>query len=100
MLSTTFDRVVALSFVIPSEAEGSAVLRTFRGNAKFYPQTELSSRPERSVVERSAFSFLGSALLQPIHQVYLRQQPGIAVHVCFTVRAEENIRQVAKPSLV
>jgi hypothetical protein len=46
--------------VIRSEAEGSAVLRTFRGNAKFYPQTELSSRPERSVVERSAVSFFSA----------------------------------------
>ena len=45
---TTFYETVALSFVIPSEAEGSAVLRTFRGSAKFYPQTELSSRPERT----------------------------------------------------
>jgi hypothetical protein len=42
----------------------------------------------------------GLALLQTIHQVYLRQQPGITVHVCFTIRAKENIRQVAKASLV
>jgi hypothetical protein len=34
--------------VIPSEAEGSAVPRTFRGDV---------FRPERSVVERSAISF-------------------------------------------
>ena len=46
--ATTLYGTVALSFVIPSEGEGSAVLRTFRGNAKFYPQTELSSRPERT----------------------------------------------------
>jgi hypothetical protein len=52
--ATTFYETVALSFVIPSEAEGSAVLRIFPGNAEFYPQTKLSSRPERSVVERSA----------------------------------------------
>jgi hypothetical protein len=39
---------IALPFVIPSEAEGSAVPRTLRGNAQFYPQTELSSRPERT----------------------------------------------------
>jgi hypothetical protein len=39
------------------EAEGSAVPRTLRGNADSCPQTELSSRPERSVVERSAVSF-------------------------------------------
>ena len=31
--------------------------RTFRGNLYIYPQTKLSSRPERSVVERSAVSF-------------------------------------------
>jgi hypothetical protein len=30
--ATTFYATVALSFVIPSEAEGSAVLRTLRGN--------------------------------------------------------------------
>jgi hypothetical protein len=46
--------VTTLSFVIPSEAEGSAVQRTFLGSGQVYPQTELSSRPERSVVERSA----------------------------------------------
>src|SRR5271156_2453197 len=34
--------------------------RLSTGNAESYPQTELSSRPERSVVERSAASFLGS----------------------------------------
>jgi oxalate decarboxylase len=37
-----------------AEAEGSAVPRTFPGNAEFYAQTKLSSRPERSAVERSA----------------------------------------------
>jgi hypothetical protein len=45
---TTFHRKVALSFVIPSEAEGSAVPRTSPGNASSYSQTELSSRPERT----------------------------------------------------
>ena len=40
--------------VIPSEAEGSAVPRTSPGNAEFYAQTELSSRPERSEVEGPA----------------------------------------------
>src|SRR5271168_6848 len=30
------------------------------GNSKFHPQTELSSRPERSVVERSAVPLIGS----------------------------------------
>jgi hypothetical protein len=37
-----------------SEAEGSAVPRTSLGNVEHYPQTKLSSRPERSAVERSA----------------------------------------------
>jgi hypothetical protein len=37
----TFYGTVALSFVIPSEAEGSAVRRTFRGNAEFCPQTKI-----------------------------------------------------------
>jgi hypothetical protein len=47
-LSTTLYETVTLSFVIPSEAEGSAVPRTYPGNAQFYSQTELSSRPERT----------------------------------------------------
>jgi hypothetical protein len=39
-----------LLFVIPSEAEGSAVPRTSPGNAEYYAQTELSSRlPRRAV---------------------------------------------------
>ena len=41
----------------PSEAEGSAVPRTTTGNAEYDVQIELSSRPERSAVERSAVSF-------------------------------------------
>jgi hypothetical protein len=45
---------VALPFVIPSEAEGSAVPRTSPGNAEFYPQTELSSRPERTRISYHA----------------------------------------------
>ena len=54
--ATNFQGTIALSFVIPSEAEGSAVQRPFLGNSDFDPQTKLSSRPERSVVERSAVS--------------------------------------------
>jgi hypothetical protein len=45
--ATTLYGTVALSFVIPSEAEGSAVPRTFRGNV---------FRPQRSVTEKSAAS--------------------------------------------
>jgi hypothetical protein len=52
--ATTLYETAALPFVIPSEAEGSAVPRTLRANAEFHPQTELSSRPKRSEVERSA----------------------------------------------
>jgi hypothetical protein len=48
--ATNFHENSALSFVIPSEAEGSAVPRASLGKAEFYPQTELSSRPERSGV--------------------------------------------------
>jgi hypothetical protein len=33
--ATAFYETVTISFVIPSEAEGSAVLRTSRGNADF-----------------------------------------------------------------
>src|SRR5450631_2999958 len=54
--ATALYRTATLPFVIPSEAEGSAVPRTSRGNAEHDPQTELSSRPERSAVERSAVS--------------------------------------------
>src|ERR1700733_9673506 len=46
--ATTVYGTVAISFVIPSEAEGSGVLRTSLGNAEYYAQTELSSRPERT----------------------------------------------------
>jgi hypothetical protein len=35
------------------------------GNAEFYPQTELSSRPERSVVERSAVFLSVTHTLKP-----------------------------------
>jgi hypothetical protein len=55
--ATTLYGTIALSFVIPSEAEGSAVLQMSPGNAKYVAQTELSSRPERSAVERSAVFF-------------------------------------------
>jgi hypothetical protein len=60
--ATTLYETVALSFVIPSAAEGSAVPQNSLGNAEPCTQTELSSRlprravgPERSAVERSAF---------------------------------------------
>ena len=43
-----------LPFVIPSEAEGSAVPRTSLGNAKYVAQTELSSRPERTRISCQA----------------------------------------------
>jgi hypothetical protein len=46
--ATTSYGTVALSFVIPSEAEGSAVPQTFRGNTEFTLKTKLSSRPERT----------------------------------------------------
>jgi len=46
--ATTLYGTVALSFVIPSEAEGSAVSADLSWNAQFNPQIELSSRPERS----------------------------------------------------
>ena len=40
-LATTLYGTVVLSFVIPSEAEGSAVPRTFRGNV--FRQSDLAS---------------------------------------------------------
>jgi hypothetical protein len=46
--ATTLYATVALSFVIPSEADGSAVLRVSPGNAEYCTQTKLSSRPERT----------------------------------------------------
>ena len=48
-----------------SEAEGSAVPRTSPGNAKYYAQTELSSRPERSEAERFAVSLTHFATVMP-----------------------------------
>jgi hypothetical protein len=46
--ATTFHDNATLSFVIPSEAEGSAVPRTSPGNPELYARTDLSSRPERT----------------------------------------------------
>ena len=46
--ATTLYRTIAVSFVIPSEAEGSAVPRTFRGSVESSLHTDLSSRPERT----------------------------------------------------
>jgi hypothetical protein len=48
--ATTLYRTVALPFVIPSEAEGSAVPRTFRGNVfrpsvPGFPATQHWTRP-------------------------------------------------------
>jgi hypothetical protein len=53
--------------VIPSEAEGSAVL--LLGKTTDDPQTELSSRPERSEVEGSA------VLLPSTHSQWKRRPP-------------------------
>jgi hypothetical protein len=50
------------------EAEGSAVPRTTTGKAEYDAQTELSSRPERSGVERSAVSFrFSNTIFNPIN---------------------------------
>jgi hypothetical protein len=68
--ATTLYGTVALSFVIPSEAEGSAVPRTSPGSAEYYTQTKLSSRPGRSVVERSAvFFYFSRRFLSPHESV-------------------------------
>jgi hypothetical protein len=60
--ATTLYGIVTLSFVIPSEAEGSAVPRTFPGNAGFSPQKKLSSRPERRDLR---FPFFIASPIQP-----------------------------------
>jgi hypothetical protein len=57
--TTIFYGTVALSFVIPSEAEGSAVLRTFRGNvfrqsAPGFPATLHWERPRVRLSVRKA----------------------------------------------
>jgi hypothetical protein len=49
--TTTEDKKVTNSALRSSQAEGSAVPRTSPGNEEYYTQTNLSSRPERSVVE-------------------------------------------------
>jgi hypothetical protein len=43
-----FNATTTLSFVIPSVAERSAVRRTYLEKQNSYPQTNLSSRPERT----------------------------------------------------
>ena len=84
--ATALYRTATLPFVIPSEAEGSAVPRTSRGNAEHYPQTELSSRPERSAVERSAVSIWGSRTrtFRPV-QIRFEKRLGSATTVYGTV---------------
>jgi hypothetical protein len=71
--ATTLYETVTLSFVIPSEVEGSAVPRTFRGNAEFCPQTNLSSRLPRRAVgpERIQISYhaeLASSTFAPFRR--------------------------------
>jgi hypothetical protein len=39
--ATTLYGTVALSFVIPSEAEGSAVPQAYPGNTEYYTQTKI-----------------------------------------------------------
>src|ERR1700733_15437163 len=79
--ATTFYGTVALSFVIPSEAEGSAVPRISPGNAQFYPQTELSSRPPRRAVGSAASLEVLTHPLKP-----------------FALRAPEILRAAATPT--
>jgi hypothetical protein len=55
---------VTLSFVIPTRAEGFAVLRTSRGNAEYYPQTELSSRHSVRADPFPAKKVLGHVLVK------------------------------------
>jgi hypothetical protein len=52
------------------------------GKAEFYRLTELSSRPERSVVERPAVSFfaLGAYFNSPAVLADRSQQAGMAFH--------------------
>jgi len=53
--ATTLYRTVALSFVIPSEAEGSAVPRTFRGHV-FRQSGSVAERfPSPAVVDASSW---------------------------------------------
>ena len=72
--SNRFYRTATLPFVIPSEAEGSAVPRTSRGNAEHYPQTELSSRPERTRIschaapDRAARAPFSKGKAHEVHQ--------------------------------
>jgi hypothetical protein len=72
-------RTIALPFVIPSEAEGSAVPRTSPGNVESRPATNLSSRlprravgPERSGVERSRSLFICGSHLRRWHMRHTR----------------------------
>ena len=55
--STALDGSVALSFVIPERSRGVCISTDLAWKTESRPATELSSRPERSGVERSAVSF-------------------------------------------
>ena len=55
--------LLAFFLFIRSEAEGSAVQRTFSGNAEFCPQSKTSSRPERTRI--SCHAALDTAACAP-----------------------------------
>jgi hypothetical protein len=74
-----------LSFVIPSAAEGSAVPRTHHGNAEFYRQTELSSRPERTRISCHAAldmatcaAFIKESRMKIANATKLHRKSGVA----------------------
>jgi hypothetical protein len=90
---------VTLTFVIPSEAEGSAVPQTSLGNVQHYPQTKLSSRPERTRIschaarDRSARAPFSKGKAHEVHQRHQVRQE-------FRGSAVERSAVFRKPSWV
>jgi hypothetical protein len=84
--AATLDRKFGGADLSRRAVERSAVPRTFPGKTESCPATELSSRPERSAVERSAVSIWGSRTrtFRPV-QIRFEKRLGSATTVYGTV---------------
>jgi hypothetical protein len=97
--ATALYGTVALPFVIPSEAGGSAVPQTSLGNVQHYPQTKLSSRPERTRIschaapDRAARAPFSKGKAHELHQRHQVRQE-------FRGNAVERSAVFRKPSWV
>ena len=85
--ATTLDRKSGEADLSRRTVEGSA----FRaGNPEYYTQTKLSSRPERSVVERSAVFFYFSRRFESPHKSVLDSSRLIFLLISGTLRQQSE----------